>query len=77
MGSLTTQDRHSLINLQTGAVEDCFYRMLKPGEVKRGMAFDDDYVILGNGRDQVKQCGNAVTPPTMEWLLDRAIRSLS
>ena len=25
---------------------------------------------------QVKQCGNAVTPPVMEWLLEKSIETL-
>lgn len=77
MGSVTTTDRHSLVNFKTPTVEDCYYRMLKPAEVQRGMAFADDYVILGNSREKVKQCGNAVTPPAMEWLVGQAVKSLS
>lgn len=77
MGSLTATERHSLVNFQTPKIEDCYYRMLKPKEVKKGMAFADDYIILGNSRDQVKQCGNAVTPPAMEWLVQQAVASLS
>jgi DNA (cytosine-5)-methyltransferase 1 len=41
------------------------------------MAFERDYQILGSGKDQVKQCGNAVTPPVMEWLTDMCIQSLN
>jgi len=49
-----------------------------PGvEVKLAMAFDRDYIILGNQKDQVKQCGNAVTPPAMEWLVEQSVNSLS
>lgn len=51
--------------------------MLKPGEIKLAMAFESDYVVLGNGRDQVKQLGNAVTPPVMEWLVRQVIKSLN
>jgi DNA (cytosine-5)-methyltransferase 1 len=40
------------------------------------MAFDKQYVILGSGKDQVKQCGNAVTPPVMEWLVQQVVESL-
>jgi DNA (cytosine-5)-methyltransferase 1 len=50
--------------------------MLRPDEIKLAMAFDRDYIILGNQKDQVKQCGNAVTPPVMEWLVERAVESL-
>lgn len=77
LGSITTGDRHALVNYQKPNIEDCFYRMLKPVEVQRGMAFRDDYKILGNNRDKVKQLGNAVTPPAMKWLVEQAIKSLS
>ncbi len=74
--TIPTVDRLSLINYEVPKIEDCFYRMLKPHEVKLGMAFDEDYQVLGNSRDQVKQCGNAVTPPAMEFLIERCIESL-
>jgi DNA (cytosine-5)-methyltransferase 1 len=57
-------------------VEDCYFRMLQPCEIKRAMAFNDDYVVLGNKREQVKQCGNAVTPPVMQMIVERCLASL-
>ncbi len=77
LGSITTSDRHTLINYQEPNIEDCYYRMLKAPEVKLAMAFDSSYVILGNSRDQVKQCGNAVTPPAMEWLVQQVVESFN
>jgi DNA (cytosine-5)-methyltransferase 1 len=44
--------------------------------VQAGMAFDADYVVLGNSREKVKQLGNAVTPPVMEMLVERCVESL-
>ena len=60
--TLTTTDRYSLL---TGPVDvnDCEFRMLTPDEVKRGMGFAADYYLGGTKREQVKQSGNAVTPP--------------
>jgi DNA (cytosine-5)-methyltransferase 1 len=60
--TLPTVDRYSLL---TGPVDinDCEFRMLTPDEIKRGMGFPGDYVLLGTKRQQVKQSGNAVTPP--------------
>jgi DNA (cytosine-5)-methyltransferase 1 len=58
-------------------IEDCFYRMLKAGEIKLAMAFDKDYIVLGSTKNQFKQCGNAVTPPVMEWLTDQCVQSLN
>ncbi len=58
-------------------VEDCFYRVIKDHEVKKAMAFPDDYEILGSRvKDRVRQLGNAVTPPVMKWLTERAVASL-
>jgi DNA (cytosine-5)-methyltransferase 1 len=112
MGTITTSDRHALVqpqpflvNYYTGrislngvgdsfstvstqprtylaepkgtiSVEDCYFRMLQPHEIRRAMAFADDYVVLGNKREQVKQCGNAVTPPIMEMLIRRCLATL-
>lgn len=77
IGSVTTNDRHTLVSYQKPVIEDCYYRMLKPHEIKLGMAFDPEYVVLGSGRDQVKQLGNAVTPPAMEWLVEQVVKSLT
>jgi DNA (cytosine-5)-methyltransferase 1 len=76
MGALSTRDRHALVVGQPPRVEDLYFRMLKAHEVKAGMAFDRDYVVLGNQREQVKQLGNAVTPPVMELLIERCVESL-
>ena len=40
------------------------------------MAFSADYVVLGSSKDQVKQLGNAVTPPAMRWLVQQVVQSL-
>jgi len=73
----STQPRHYLV--QPGdvpAVEDCGFRMLQPHEIQAAMAFPAEYVVLGTKREQVRQLGNAVTPPVMRTLLDRVIQSL-
>ena len=77
MRTATTNDRAALISNIQPNIEDCYYRMVKPHEVKLGMAFNKDYIILGNGKDQVKQLGNAVTPPAMEMLIQRIVESLN
>lgn len=56
-------NHHSLAEARTPNVEDCMFRMLTPDEIKRGMAFPADYGLLGNKREKVRLCGNAVTPP--------------
>lgn len=75
--TVTTADRTTIINYQEPVIDDCYFRMLKPCEIKKAMAFENEYIILGNHRDQVKQLGNAVTPPAMEILVERIIKSLN
>jgi DNA (cytosine-5)-methyltransferase 1 len=75
-GTIIGTDRLALVSYKVPEIEDCYYRTFKPREVKLGMAFDDDYDIKGNSKEQVKQSGNAVTPPTMEWLAGQCILSL-
>lgn len=61
MSTLTTHERHALINA-AAAVDDCYFRMLTPDEMKRGMAFPDSFELLGTKREQARLAGNAVTP---------------
>jgi DNA (cytosine-5)-methyltransferase 1 len=78
--TVTVLDRHELVTPgeeEELRVEDCYFRMLQPHEIGAAMAFPDTYVVLGNKRDRVKQYGNAVTPPAMEWLIRRAVSSLA
>ena len=76
--TVRTTDCLSLVlsSQKVKSIEDYTYRMLKPNEIQAAMAFQDDYVVLGNSREKVKQCGNAVTPPVMEWIIERCIESL-
>jgi DNA (cytosine-5)-methyltransferase 1 len=63
VGTLTAVDRYALAEAASFDVNDVEFRMLEPHEIKLGMAFAHDYVLLGTKREQVKQSGNAVTPP--------------
>lgn len=74
--TISTNDRAALITGGKPQIEECYYRMLVADEVKLGMAFPKSYIILGSGKHQVKQAGNAVTPPAMEWLIERAVETL-
>lgn len=75
--TISTHDRSALVTPgQRPQLEDCYYRMLLPHEVQLGMAFDADYIVLGNGKQKVKQLGNAVTPPAMQFLSGRCIETL-
>jgi DNA (cytosine-5)-methyltransferase 1 len=79
--TVTTLERHALIAASQQAeeriaVEDCGFRMLVPKEIQAAMAFPDDYILTGTRREQVRQLGNAVTPPVMKLLMERVIASL-
>lgn len=57
-------------------VYDAEFRMLEPGEIKRGMAFPGTYVLLGNKREQVRMAGNAVTPNAARDIIAACVESL-
>jgi DNA (cytosine-5)-methyltransferase 1 len=75
MTTLTTHDRQGLVEMAID-VDDCSLRMLQPHEVGAGMAFDNGYIVLGNKREQVRQYGNAVTPPAAQILGERVAAAL-
>ena len=77
LGTLSTRDRFALVGVpdavvdedQLPAVEDCTFRMIAAKEIQRGMAFADDYQVLGTKTEQVEGFGNAVPPPFSEVIL--------
>jgi len=74
--TMTGIDRAALIQaLDSLTVDDLYFRMLQPKEIGKAMAFPGRYVVLGTKREQVKQYGNAVTPPVMEMLIERCIET--
>jgi DNA (cytosine-5)-methyltransferase 1 len=66
-----TENGQALAQPHGIAVDDCYFRMLQPHEIGRGMAFPETYTVLGNKREQVRQYGNAVTPVAMRQILQR------
>ena len=68
MACIPTVEHHGLVRPGELRVEDCFFRMLQPLELGRGMTFESDYIVFGNKREQTRQYGNAVTPITAKWL---------
>ena len=75
MPTMTTVGPAVLIHTDV-AVEDGGFRMLEPVEIARAMVMDrrpngQAYIVHGTRRDQVKQYGNAVTPPVTHRILDR------
>lgn len=76
--TVTTRDRHALIippRIEEADIEriipECGFRMLEPHELKLAMSFPDDYIVLGNDRQQVWQIGNAVCCSVSAWLVRR------
>ncbi len=63
--------------LSDAELADVRFRMLSPmPELRRGMAFPDDYIVLGSQEQQTDQLGNAVTPPVAAWITERAVATL-
>lgn len=73
--TVTTVDPQALV-MKEQKPEDCGFRMVQPHELARAMAFRKDYMIIGSKRDQVRQAGNAVTPPAATKLTRRVVESL-
>lgn len=69
-------NHHGLADVSADDVDSCRFRMLEPVEVKRGMAFPPEYVMLGNKREQVRMSGNAVTPPAARDLVATVVAAL-
>lgn len=76
VGALSTRDRYALVS---GAVDidDVLFRMLWPHEIGRAMAFAEDYIVTGNKREQVRQYGNAVTPPVAELIVSALVEAIT
>lgn len=67
---------HGVTEWTVPDVNECEFRMLEPHEITAGMAFPKDYIMTGNKREQVKQAGNAVTPPAARDLITIGAASL-
>ncbi|MBF6671546.1 DNA cytosine methyltransferase [Glutamicibacter sp. FBE19] len=77
LGTLTAGgNHHGLTEWTVDDINECEFRMLEPHEISRGMAFPKEYIMTGNKREQVKQAGNAVTPPAARDLGIIAVESL-
>ncbi|MCZ9884125.1 DNA cytosine methyltransferase [Arthrobacter sp. B2a2-09] len=68
---------HAVTEWTVPEIEECEFRMLEPYEISAGMAFPKSYIMTGNKREQVKQAGNAVTPPAARDLFIVAALSLA
>jgi DNA (cytosine-5)-methyltransferase 1 len=78
VGTLTVRDRYALASGHGGTdIGDVLFRMLKPREIGRAMAFGDGYAVLGTQREKVRQYGNAVTPPVAEVLIRALVEAIA
>ena len=78
IGTLTTRDKYAVVNsLADFDLDDVLFRMLEPHEIGRAMAFGQDYTVLGNKREKVRQYGNAVTPPVAEVIVSALVEAIT
>lgn len=77
--TITTAGHQSVLQADRPTVDldDVYFRMLEPDEIKQAMAFPADYVMLGTRREQVKLAGNAVTPPAARDLITTVVQAIT
>ena len=56
-------------------VRTCIFRRFQPHEVGRGW-LSETYIVKETKQDQVKQYGNAVTPPVMKMIFRTPVETL-
>ncbi|MEU2013066.1 DNA cytosine methyltransferase [Nocardia sp. NPDC019302] len=72
----TTRETDGIAMGPTVDINDVRFRMLEPREIVAAMDFPDEYIVLGNRREQVRMAGNAVTPPAARDLVGIVAESL-
>lgn len=75
--TITTAGHQALLQGRTVDINDVYFRMLEPSEIKQAMAFPADYMMRGNRREQVKLSGNAVTPPAARDLIATVVAAIT
>jgi site-specific DNA-cytosine methylase len=83
-GTITCIERQALANTDGTPVDvdDVRFRMLSVMEIRRVMAYPDDFRFAGpddtepSNRDKVRLLGDGVTPPVLTWLTSRTLRVL-
>jgi DNA (cytosine-5)-methyltransferase 1 len=85
MATIMSHARHALATAQPLALdkvtdadlEQVRFRMLEPHpELRRAMAFGDEYILLGNKSQMTSGLGNAVTPPVASWITKQCLSTL-
>lgn len=83
MRTVTGKHRHALVSVDLSDKDldemlmTSRFRMLTPRELKLGMSFPDEYIILGNNREQVQQTGNAVCVEVARWIAERVMEAMA
>ncbi len=81
-GTFTADDCFGLLStaarggIQPLDLADCGFRMLAPTEIQLMMSFAASYQVLGSRREQIRQLGNAVTPPVARWIVERILEAM-
>jgi DNA (cytosine-5)-methyltransferase 1 len=75
--TITTAGHQALLQGRTVNLDDVYFRMLEPSEIKEAMAFPSDYIMRGTRREQVKLSGNAVTPPAARDLIATVVAAIT
>lgn len=76
VGTLSTRDRYAIVKGEID-INDVLFRMLEPHEIGRAMSFADDYIVVGNKRERVRQYGNAVTPNVAEVIVSALVEAIT
>jgi site-specific DNA-cytosine methylase len=85
LATVMTHLRHALASVEPVALDTVTsaeldavrFRMFSPDpELRRIMAFGDEYVLLGTKTQMTAGLGNAVTPPVATWITERCLATL-
>lgn len=84
LATITARMRHTLASIEPSdepvtdeQLMNVRFRMLQPDpELRRAMAFNDDYILIGNKGQMTAGLGNAVTPPVASWITERCLATL-
>jgi site-specific DNA-cytosine methylase len=85
LATITARLRHTLASIEPSSdpitdemLMNIRFRMLEPDpELRRAMAFGEEYVLLGNKGQMTAGLGNAVTPPVASWITKQCLATLS
>ncbi len=71
MATITTKDRLGLVTVlgEQYQIADIGLRMLQPHELFLAQGFPAEYRLVGTKTDQVRLCGNSVSPPVAEAII--------